>query len=54
MKFLFGSSKTEKHEWGELTIFEKKLVFQSFNTGLLTALLLMLVVWIICGVGDII
>jgi len=50
MKLLFGSS--EKLEWGELSDFEKKIIFQSFNTGLLVAFLFMILIWILCGVGD--
>jgi len=50
MKLLLGRS--ERLTWGELTKLEKEIVFQSFNTGLLFALFLTLIVWVYCGTGG--
>ena len=50
MKLLLGHS--EKLTWGELSKFEKELILQSFNTGLLFALLITIIVWIATGTGG--
>ena len=54
MKLLFGSASTKNLEWNSLSIFEKKLVSQSFKTGLLFAFLCMLLTWMYCGVSEVI
>ena len=48
MSWTFGTKK-----WSELTNFEKQIIFQAFNTGLLIALLILCSMYIIIGIGGI-
>ncbi|MDY6865131.1 MAG: hypothetical protein SVY15_04060 [Halobacteriota archaeon] len=51
MKIKFGNKKTGIKEWSELTKFEREVIHQALNTGLLIALLILCSMYLIIGGG---